>query len=78
MIIRPPVSTTGIECALIIAGGVRLPTEERDLRWLREKGDRLRGRDMLGVLNGKLGERDEDEDVGSVERRGVIGGNVFS
>ena len=69
----PNVSTTGEEWALVIGGADSELAELRVRRWLREYGDRLRGREG-NELNLKLlyGDCVLDEE-GSVDRRGVEG-----
>ena len=71
MMTLPAVSTTGDECARVISGAERELLEEWERRWLREKGERLRGRNGSVASDGR-GLEEGGVEV-SVLRRGVEG-----
>ena len=69
---RPAVSTTGDECARVMGGAVSaLVDDECERRWLREKGDRLRG--WRGRESGEVRGDEKLGPAGSVLRREVEG-----
>ncbi len=73
MRILPLVSIMGEECALVMRGALRAVAEDRDRRWLRENGERLRVR--IGNVPLPVS-CDAISEAGSVDRR-VFEGLVF-